>query len=110
MAHFANPLFGDASRQLEIFSQNRLRAPILEGQLRASLAQARRSNALAGLSEQTLGSRNENRGVIDAGPGDDPSGFLRAVAAIAQQGGDTGNLGQLISTLFSAPDSVERQY
>ncbi len=105
--HFVNPLFGDVSRQLEIFSQNRLRAPILEGQLRASLAQARSLNALGGLREQTLGSRNTAGDTIIGGPGEDPSGFLRSVVGALTRGGDTTNVGQVISTLFSAPDSVE---
>ncbi len=107
--HFVNPLFGDAARQLEIFSQNRLRAPILEGQLRASLAQARSGNALAGLDEQTFGSNAAVRDRVIAGPGDDPSAFLRAIAGLTLGGSNNAainSLGSNIATIFSAPDSV----
>ncbi len=106
MARFANPLFGDASRQLEIFNQNRLRAPILEGQLRSSLASSRRQNALAGLSEQTFGSRNTGADLAAAGPGNmSISDFQRALASSFIRGGDTRDVGFGLGSVLSAPDT-----
>ena len=112
MARFANPLFGDVSRQLEIFGQNRLRAPLLEGQLRGSLAQARRQNALAGLDEQTFGSNAAVRDKVIAGPGDNVSAFLRGVAGSTLGGSNAASIRSLPATLaalFGIPDTAKME-